>query len=591
MERLLTPFGEKLNKDLPLNDYPRPQMARDSFINLNGRWQYAILKKDEKLKDYQGEIIVPFSPESILSGVEKIVKDDEALYYGKEFEFRKTNDRVLLHFGAVDYLSKVTLNGKEVGTNRGGYYPFTFDITDEIQDGKNVLEVEVTDPTEKGHQARGKQTTARGGIWYTPQSGIWQTVWIEEVPNNFIARIKLVPDIDKDELKVELFFANLIEKATFTVFDKGEKKAEVESENGVAVIKLSDYELWSPENPYLYDLVIKTETDEVRSYFGMRKFSVGKDEKGVSRMFLNNKPYFQNGLLDQGYWSDGLYTAPSDEALVYDIQTMKDMGFNMLRKHIKIEPLRWYYHCDRLGMIVWQDMISGGTRENGKYDPRAVMIYPAINLALGSKKFYWKDTEKNYKLFSRLDETGRKEYYVDSERMVEHLYNVVSLAVWVPFNEGWGQFDSKKAEPFYRKLDDTRIIDLVSGFHDQGGGDLNSFHIYFTPFFFPKFDKNDDRPVVLSEYGGYSIMTKGHVFNSEKLFGYRKYKDSVKYGEAIAKLLSGRVKKAIKRGLSATVYTEASDVEDECNGLLTYDRKVVKVNVDLIRRANDLLKL
>ena len=591
MERLLTPFGEKLNKDLPLNDYPRPQMARDSFINLNGRWQYAILKKDEKLKDYQGEIIVPFSPESILSGVEKIVKDDEALYYGKEFEFRKTNDRVLLHFGAVDYLSKVTLNGKEVGTNRGGYYPFTFDITDEIQDGKNVLEVEVTDPTEKGHQARGKQTTARGGIWYTPQSGIWQTVWIEEVPNNFIARIKLVPDIDKNELKVELFFANLIEKATFTVFDKGEKKAEVESENGVAVIKLSDYELWSPENPYLYDLVIKTETDEVRSYFGMRKFSVGKDEKGVSRMFLNNKPYFQNGLLDQGYWSDGLYTAPSDEALIYDIQTMKDMGFNMLRKHIKIEPLRWYYHCDRLGMIVWQDMISGGTRENGKYDPRAVMIYPAINLALGSKKFYWKDTEKNYKLFSRLDETGRKEYYVDSERMVEHLYNVVSLAVWVPFNEGWGQFDSKKAEPFYRKLDDTRIIDLVSGFHDQGGGDLNSFHIYFTPFFFPKFDKNDDRPVVLSEYGGYSIMTKGHVFNSEKLFGYRKYKDSVKYGEAIAKLLSGRVKKAIKRGLSATVYTEVSDVEDECNGLLTYDRKVVKVNVDLIRRANDLLKL
>ena len=591
MERLLTPFGETMNKELPLNDYPRPQIERDSFINLNGKWQYAILKKGEKRTGYQGEIIVPFSPESILSGVEKMVTDDDVLYYEREFTFTKMNDRALLHFGAVDYLSKVILNGKEVGTNRGGYYPFTFDVTDVIQEGKNVLQVEVTDPTEKEHQARGKQTTMRGGIWYTPQSGIWQTVWLEEAPNNFIARVKLTPDIDKDELTVELTFSNQCEKVVLTVLDKGEEKAKVTCEDGIAKIPLSDYKTWSPEDPYLYDLTIKTESDEVKSYFGMRKFSVGKDKDGVSRLMLNNKPYFQNGLLDQGYWSDGMYTAPTDEAMIYDIEMMKKMGFNMLRKHIKIEPLRWYYHCDRLGMIVWQDMISGGTRENGKYDPRAVMIYPSLNLGLCSKKFYWKDTEKNYKLFSRTDETGRKEYYVDSERMVEHLYNVVSLAVWVPFNEGWGQFDSKKAEAFYRKLDDTRIIDLVSGFHDQGGGDLNSFHIYFTPFIFPKFNKNDDRVIVLSEFGGYSLKVDGHMFNTEKFFGYRKYSDREKFNRDLYKLFAGRVKKAIKRGLSATVYTEVSDVEDELNGLLTYDRRVVKTDVEALKKINDTIKL
>ena len=591
MERLWTPFGEQMNKELPLNDYPRPQMARDSFLNLNGKWNYAILKKGEVRNGYQGEILVPFSPECILSGVERMVTDEDVLYYERTFTYKKTNDRALLHFGAVDYLSKVTLNGKEVGTNRGGYYPFTFDVTDTIREGENVLQVEVTDPSEKGHQARGKQTTARGGIWYTPQSGIWQTVWIEEVPDNFLARIKLTPDIDKDELTVELTFSKQCEKATLTVFDKGAEKTSVTCEDGTAKIRLSDYTCWSPENPYLYDLTVKAESDEVKSYFGMRKFSVGKDEKGVSRLMLNNKPYFHNGLLDQGYWSDGMYTAPTDEAMIYDIEMMKKMGFNMLRKHIKIEPLRWYYHCDRLGMIVWQDMISGGTRENGKYDPRAIMIYPALNLGLGTKKFYWKDTEKNYKLYSRLDETGRKEYYVDSERMVEQLYNVVSLAVWVPFNEGWGQFDSKKAEVFYRKLDPTRIIDLVSGFQDQGGGDMNSFHIYFTPFWFPKFDKNDDRVIVLSEFGGYSLTTDGHMFNTEKLFGYRKYTDREKFNKDLRKLYAKRVKKAIDRGLSATVYTEVSDVEDELNGLLTYDRKVVKVDVEAFKAINDTIKL
>ena len=301
MERLITPFGEKLNKELPLNEYPRPQFARKSFQNLNGKWKYAIYRKDEAFGGYQGEIIVPFSPESVLSGVERTVTDNDKLYYYRKFNFNKENERVLLHFGAVDYKCEVKINGNIVGKNRGGYYPFTFDITESVKEGENEIEVEVTDPTEKGTQARGKQTTKRGGIWYTPQSGIWQTVWIEQVPENNIERIKLTPDIDNDEISVELFFNKETAGAEVTVYDGEKKINSVYCENGRIAIKLDSYELWSPENPKLYDLVIKTEKDEVKSYFGMRKFGVGKDEKGISRLMLNNKPYFHNGLLDQGY--------------------------------------------------------------------------------------------------------------------------------------------------------------------------------------------------------------------------------------------------------------------------------------------------
>jgi len=337
----------------------------------------------------------------------------------------------------------------------------------------------------------------------------------------------------------------------------------------------------------LYDLVIKTAEDEVKSYFGMRKFGVGKDEKGFTRLTLNNKPYFMNGLLDQGYWSDGMYTAPSDDALIYDIATMKDMGYNMLRKHIKIEPLRWYYHCDRLGMLVWQDMINGGD----EVKQITAGVLPAFHLATNSRKLgNISDGEKNYRLFAREDKKGREEYYADAKRMVEELYNCVSICLWVPFNEGWGQFDALRAEKFFRSLDNTRIIDHASGWHDQGGGDVNSFHIYFTPFFFPKRDKNDERAIALTEFGGYSMKTGGHVFNTEKMFGYRKYKTREELQSALEKLY-GRLEPLInKKGLSALVYTEVSDVEDETNGLLTYDREVIKVDIDFIRNINNKMK-
>ncbi|MBQ8183195.1 MAG: glycoside hydrolase family 2 [Clostridia bacterium] len=590
MERLLTRWGKTLNKELPLNDYPRPQLKRDSFINLNGEWNYAIYDEYKKFAGYQGKIIVPFSPETILSGVEKLVEPTDILYYQRFFDFKRTNHRVLLHFGAVDYECKVILNNKVVGEHKGGYLPFTFDITTFVMDGENDLRLEVKDPTQTGTQARGKQTFKRGGIWYTPQSGIWQTVWIEEVCEGYIESIKLTPDIDYDELRIEVKYnGNPDAEMAAIALDKGVVLAGCKLENGKGVIKLTDYECWSPENPKLYDLKIVAGDDQIESYFGMRKFSTGEDENGTPRFMLNNKPYFFNGLLDQGYWSDGMYTAPHDDALIYDIQTMKDLGFNTLRKHIKIEPLRWYYHCDRLGMIVWQDMINGG----GAYNFLAIGTLPFLGMLFNNKHVgRVSDGKNHYSFYARTDPAGRDEYFDDSAAMIDLLYNVPSLALWTPFNEGWGQFESAAACDFYREKDPTRLIDHASGWSDQGAGDVNSFHIYFTPFLFPKYNKDDNRPIALTEFGGYSIQAKGHCYNKKKFFGYRKYYDQDKFDEAMRNLYENRILRCIKeKGLSALIYTEVSDVEDECNGLLSYDREIIKVTPEVMKDINSKIKL
>ena len=589
MQELLTRWGKTLDRESPLNDYPRPQMARDSFFCLNGVWDYAIQPTKEPFAGYQGEIVVPFSPETILSGVRRSVTPEDTLYYRKRFSFRRTKARVLLHFGAVDYACEVKLNGVLLGAHKGGYTPFTFDVTMALIDGENELTLSVTDPSETGAQASGKQTFRRGQIWYTPQSGIWQTVWLEEVPETYIESLKITPDIDAGTVTVRVHVSGGKVEARLQVISAGEIIAEGETAGNEAVITLPGFSLWTPENPYLYDLSVTAGEDTVKSYFGMRKFGVGVDDEGFPRLMLNNKPYFQNGLLDQGYWSDGMYTAPSDEALIYDIRTMKDMGFNMLRKHIKIEPLRWYYHCDRLGMLVWQDMVNGG----GRVNQLTAGILPAFHLALNSRKLgNISDGEKHYKLFSREDEAGRAEYYENAGEMIDLLYNCVSLCLWVPFNEGWGQFDALKACDFFREKDPTRLIDHASGWHDQGGGDLNSFHIYFTPFFFPKRDQNDTRVIALTEFGGYSMQTPGHVFNETKFFGYRKYYDKQKLTDAVAALYLDRLLPLIhKKGLSALVYTEVSDVEDETNGLLTYDREVIKIDPAVMRQINSQMKL
>ncbi|MBR6478978.1 MAG: glycoside hydrolase family 2 [Clostridia bacterium] len=560
--------------DKPLQEYPRPQLVRSGYLNLNGLWKYAIRGLSEEFDgNYDGDILVPFSPETLLSRVQRKVTADDLLYYNLEFEIPDgfLKDKTILHFTAVDYACVVKLNGCYVGSHEGGFFPFDFDVTDSIMNGTNVLQVEVYDPSGEGVQARGKQSDNPGTIWYTPQSGIWGTVWLESVPAMYISDLKIVPDIDSDTVKI--WAETEAPEVTVEVLD-GDDVIASESGPSPLFVILPSYELWSPENPKLYDLRIIAGEDEVLSYFGMRKFGVGPDENGIQRLMLNNKPYFHNGVLDQGYWSDGMLTAPSDEALIYDIEMLKDMGFNMIRKHIKIEPLRWYYHCDRLGMLVWQDMVNGG----GEYNLFCVGILPLLNINLN-------DT-KHRKFFAREDESGREEYMCDLDRTLDLLKNQTSVAMWVPFNEGWGQFDSKAVTEHIRSVDPTRTIDSTSGWHDQGGGDFVSKHIYFYPIYVPK----DSRCFLLSEFGGYSKPTPGHMY-TKKAFGYHMYPTKGLLQRAYKKLFERRIIRNIPRGLSATVYTQVSDVEGEVNGLITYDRRVEKFDRDFLRKINEKVHL
>ena len=578
-ERLITEFGKNVDVNCPLPEYPRPQMRRDSYVNLNGEWDYAITPMRLDNPVYSGKILVPFSPESILSGVERILQPGEYLYYKRYFSLPEgfNRGRVLLNFGAVDYEATVYLNDKQVGYHRGGYYPFSLDITDFLKDGDNKLVVKVSDPSDTAPGSRGKQKLKRGGIFYTPQSGIWQTVWLESVPDVYVTAMYLTPDIDSDSLEVRVLTNAPYSSGEAVAYAGDKVMAKGSLINGKCTLKFENYELWSPENPALYDLVVVVNEDVIVSYFGMRKFSVGKDDAGVMRLKLNNKPYFHNGLLDQGYWPDGLYTPPSDEAMIFDIAEMKKLGFNMLRKHIKLEPMRWYYHCDRLGMLVWQDMVNGGMGANTVlYGIRGFLHLPP--------------DDSKYKLFGRQDAEGRKEYYTDTERTVLGLYNCVSIALWVPFNESWGQFDALKATDFVRALDPTRPVDHASGWHDQGGGDFCSLHIYFKPVSIPKPDKLG-RTVILSEFGGYSVKIEGHVFNKTKSFGYRKFADTVSFDNAYHRLFEHQILPLIPDGLSATVYTQLSDVEDEINGLYTYDRKILKLDPERLKKLNAKLKL
>jgi len=555
MPKLLTRWGRALDRNNPLPEYPRPQFLRADWMNLNGVWKYAITPQGEQAQSW-GEIVVPFSPETQLSGVERILKPTEALHYRREFTLEESflKHTMLLHFGAVDHECKIWVNDALAGSHIGGFTPFALDVTAHIKAGQNEIRLEVTDPTDTSFISRGKQSLHPGGIWYTAQSGIWQTVWLEPLPEQYIASVRMEPDIDASVLKV------LPSDDCTAVFQ--EQRYDLAAGETTS-IPVPDAHLWTPGDPHLYDIAFEREDDRVESYFGMRKFSLGKDEQGCPRLMLNNQVYFHKGLLDQGYWPDGLLTAPSDEAFVHDIQAMKSLGFNMLRKHIKIEPLRWYYHCDRLGMLVWQDMVNGGR----SYQFSVIGVLPF----LGKKVT---DGPEHYKNFCRQDEEGRAQFYNELDCMLSHLQNCVSLALWVPFNEGWGQFDANKAVDFIRARDTSRPIDHASGWHDQGGGDCNSIHIYFKRV---KLPKRDERAVVLSEFGGYSHAVAGHVW-SEKEFGYRKFATLEQLRAAYEKLLAKQVMPCITKGLSASVYTQVSDVEEEINGVLTYDREICKFN-------------
>ena len=577
-EAMLTPWGEALDREHPLPEYPRPQLRRNSYLNLNGIWEYAITKTAEKPAAMQGEIVVPFSPETPLSGVGHILQPDEYLWYRRSVTLPEDffrGGRLLLHFGAVDQRCTVWVNGQEAGSHTGGYLPFALDVTELIEGDAFTLELRVTDPTDTGSLSRGKQRLKNTGIWYTPQSGIWQTVWMECVPENYLRSLRITPKPEENAVHIRLE-ADDPAMAAVTICRDGGIIAEGQTdENGESTLTIpaEELRLWSPENPFLYDVsIVLPGGDRVESYFGMRSFGIGKDEKGLPRLLLNGKPYFQNGLLDQGYWSDGYYTAPSDEALIHDIAEMKRLGFNMLRKHIKVEPLRWYYHCDRLGMLVWQDMMNGGE----SYSPLSIYVFS--NLGLRVK-------DDRYRYFSRSDEAGRTHYYEELGQMIDLLYNTVSLALWVPFNEGWGQFDALKAAEFIRKRDDTRPIDHASGWYDQGGGDIKSIHWYFRPYHHKQPPK-EQRPICLTEYGGYNCAVPGHCWGEGAEFGYKKIADPAEFNRAFQKLMEEQIIPAKERGLAAAVYTQVSDVEGERNGLLTYDRKVCKANEAIFRAVN-----
>ena len=569
---LMTPWGEHLDENCILTEYPRPQMRRNSYLNLNGRWEYAITDSDESPRRWDGTILVPFSPESALSGVGRSLQPGQTLWYRREVivpqGFIPADGRLLLHFGAVDQEAAVYWNGRLLGRHMGGYNAFTLDATDALGP-RNSLVVRVHDDTDASFHSRGKQKTRRGGIWYTPQSGIWQTVWMEAVPRHYIESLRIVPLFDQSAVEVMVRCSQPLQcEATVdgrTVpFTSGEP----------ARIPMPDFRAWSPEDPYLYDLSVTLGEDRVESYFGMRKMEVRADRGGVKRLFLNGEPYFQSGLLDQGYWPDGLYTAPSDEALIYDIQTAKAMGFNLLRKHIKVEPMRWYYHCDRLGMMVWQDMPSGG----GKYRFSTI----TLPLVTGIHR-----RDNHYRAFARASSQGRGEYMDELEEMVGQLFNAPSVVLWVPFNEGWGQFDSTLVMERLRALDPTRPVDPASGWHDQGVGELRSLHVYFKPFRFRR-DRRG-RALALSEFGGYNLRVDGHCFN-QKDYGYRRLPDAAALWRDFSRLYEREVLPAVPRGLCASVYTQLSDVEDELNGLMTYDRRVVKLDADEVRELNERLK-
>ena len=584
---IYTPWGENLDKDNILKEYPRPQYQRDSYLNLNGIWKYALREKGKSLGNkYYGDILVPFSIESPLSGVGKSLEPGMKLFYNKKIDLTKIKNKgkFLLNFGAVDQEADVYINGKHVGNHKGGYFSFTFDITDFVkQDLSNVdLTVRVVDNLKENGEAYGKQANPRGNIYYTPTGGIWQTVWIESVPVNYLKNVKMTPFYDEGKIQFEpecIISNNKIlkeEKIKYIITDKTGKNITGEIPlSGKSLIEIpKPIYSWSPEEPNLYKVIFTFGEDIVSSYFAMRKFSIAEDNKKIKRLFLNNKPYFHIGVLDQGYWSDGYYTAPSYEAIKYDIMKMKEMGFNMLRKHIKIEPMRWYYYCDTLGMIVWQDMISGGTF----YNPIVALVTPALHISLPDN---W------YTFFGRRTEESRNTYYHELKEMILQLYNTPCISTWVPFNEGWGQFDSLKVVDFIKELDTTRYIDHASGFHDQYGGDFYSLHIYFG-----KIDFGSDkygRVHALTEFGGYSYVEEGHC-GSDHHFGYYKYKTKEDLNKAYKELIENSVIPAIPKGLSATIYTQLSDIEDEVNGIITYDRKVVKLDTNMVKELNSQIQ-
>lgn len=578
----------------PLAEYPRPAMRRDSCEILNGPWQYAITQTAEYPAAWQGSILVPYSPEAPASGVGRTLQPGQWLHYHRLFAPPAgEGGRVLLHFGAVDYACAVQVNGHLVGGHRGGYWPFTLDITDLLNGtGRNSLWVAVQDPTGHGTQARGKQTLKPGGMFYPAQSGIWQTVWLERVPDNYIQTLTVTPDYDARTVTVRVHTAKpggavnlwaMVRAGGVTIAE--DWGSDEDDQDGEVTLNIPEEHFfpWSPDTPFLYDLTVGTNQgeeaglDTVHSYFALRKWSCAPDAHGVLRFCLNDKPILLNGLLDQGYWPEGLYTPPSDAAVERELSEVKALGFNLLRKHAKIEPQRWYYHCDRLGLIVWQDIVNGGSAYN-------LWFVTYLTNVLQPLLRRFPDGKAAYSLLSRAKPAGREEYAHELADTVQALRCHPCIACWVPFNEGWGQFDAGKAVQALRTLDGTRLVDEASGWFDQGGGDVHSLHNYFYPLRI----RPQKRTVALSEYGGIAWPMPGHE-PPHKTYGYGTAKDRQELTARYKKLQLKTVLPQLEKGLSALVYTQLTDVEDEVNGLFTYDRAAVKPDANAVRSVNAAL--
>lgn len=568
--KIRTQWAEQVTPENVWPEYPRPIMEREDWKNLNGLWDYAIVERGKHLPDtFDGQILVPFVAESALSGVGKTVGAEKELVYRRSFDIPSSwkGKKVLLHFGAVDWKTDVWVNGIKVGSHTGGFTPFSFDITEALQGRKNTLMVKVWDPTDQGYQPRGKQVSRPEGIWYTPVTGIWQTVWLEPVSESYIQDLRVTPDIDHSLLSVQAVVNEATSKdlVEVKVFDGRKLVAQGKSINGecVQIEMPEDVKLWSPDSPFLYTLKVALKQggkvkDEVASYAAMRKYSSRRDANGIVRLELNNQPLFQFGPLDQGWWPDGLYTAPTDEALRYDIQKTKDFGFNMIRKHIKVEPARWYTYCDQMGIIVWQDMPSGD--RNPEWQNRK----------------YFEGTEM--KRSAESEACYRKEW----KEIMDALYSYPCIATWIPFNEAWGQFKTPEIVEWTKQYDPTRLVDPASGGNHYTCGDMLDLHNYPAPELY-LYDAQ--RATVLGEYGGIGWVVPEHIWEPDRNWGYIQFNSSkevtdeyVKYAEQLCNL--------IPRGFSAAVYTQTTDVEVEVNGLMTYDRKVIKVDEKRVKAIN-----
>lgn len=556
-------------KKIPLSEYPRPQFQRDSYLCLNGYWEYAISKDKDIPKVFDGKILVPFSPEVEKSNVNKVVLPNDYLFYRLELNIPSDfiKDRVILHFGAVDQIAEVFVNNRFAVKHVGGFLPFSAEIKSLLKEKDNIITLRVADTTNASYHSSGKQSLNPNGIWYKPQSGIYMPVWMESVRKGYIEKIKITPDIDNKIVKIS--FISKIKNAILT-FEGKQYSIKAYEDN---IINIEDMHLWSPEDPYLYYFDISNPVDKVSSYFAMRKVSLIEENKH-KYIALNNKPYFNKGVLDQGYYQDGLLTPNCDEDYINDIKLIKSLGFNVSRKHIKIESLRWYYHCDRLGLLVWQDFVNGCT----KYDYWLNQVPLFVRYRI---------SDHRYKVFFRENEQGREEAYEEFLATIDLLYNSPCIILWTIFNEAWGQFDAKMIYKKLKTIDPTRLFDHASGWHDQGSGDFKSMHIYKWKIRVPARFMLKKRAFIVSECGAYILDKRLKEEKKKEGFIYLLFNNKEGYQKEYLRFVNEEIKPNIKKGLAAFIYTQFSDVEEEMNGFITYDRKEIKVDVPLIKEAND----